>query len=153
MTSWLPRPAVKYHGCYPRGFEKYLKEWLDTENYIHLFSGMSKTGFKVDINETLKPDLCCNCEKLPLEDETFDGGMADPPYTPTFARTLYKTEYPKWSKWTSELSRVVKVGGKIGIMQNYICPIIKNCEYEHIYFIPNRIKQFTKVVTVYRRIK
>ena len=151
VTAWLPRPAAKYHGCYPLGFEKHISNWLGTENYIHLFSGLSKTGFKVDIKPEVSPDLVANCEKLPLETESFDGGMADPPYTEKFAKELYNCDYPKWSLWTAELSRVVKKGGKIGIMHNYICPRITKCEFDHIYFIPTRIKQYPKVVTIYKK--
>tara|TARA_R100001594_G_C3926096_1_gene236960 strand:- start:41 stop:595 length:555 start_codon:yes stop_codon:yes gene_type:complete len=151
VTSWLPRPAVKYHGCYQKGFEKYLKTWLGTENYIHLFAGLSKTGYRVDINASVEPDLVANCENLPLADNIFNGGMADPPYNEEFSKNLYNCKYPKWSKWTSELVRVCKPKSKIGIMQNYICPLIPKCNYHHIYFIPTRIKQFPKVVTVYEK--
>ena len=153
VTAWLPRPAAKYHGCYPLGFEKYVSEWLGTKDYIHLFAGLSKTGFRVDINPDVNPDLLADCEKLPLQSETFEGGMADPPYTEEFAKKLYNCKYPKWSEWTSELSRVVKLGGKIGIMQNYICPRIKHCEYDHIWIIPTRIKQYPKIVTIYKKVQ
>ena len=44
-------------------------------------------------------------------------------------------------------------GGKIAIMQNYICPRITKCKFDHIYFIPTRIKQFPKVVTVYEKVE
>ena len=153
VTACLPRPAAKYHGCYPLGFEKYISKWLGTDNYIHLFAGLSKTGFRVDIKDEVKPNLVADCQKQPLQSESFEGGMADPPYTEEFAKTLYGCKYPKWSEWTSELSRVVKKGGKIAIMQNYICPRITKCKFDHIYFIPTRIKQFPKVVTVYEKVE
>ena len=54
LSSWLPRPSNKYHGCYPLGFEKYLSEWLGTENYVHFFAGMAKTGYRIDINPNVK---------------------------------------------------------------------------------------------------
>jgi len=95
VTAWLPRPAAKYHGCYPLGFEKYISKWLGTDNYIHLFAGLSKTGFRVDIKDEVKPNLVADCQKLPLQSESFEGGMADPPYTEEFAKTLYGCKYPK----------------------------------------------------------
>ena len=79
--------------------------------------------------------------------------MADPPYTPEFAKKLYNTDYPKWSLWTKELVRLVRPGGRIGIMQNYIVPRMADCDLEEIIVILLRIKQFPKLVTVQRKRK
>ena len=150
-TIWLPRPATKYPGCYPLHFEKRIKEILGTENYIHVFSGSAKSGHTVDINPYVEPDTVANAEKLPFPDNSFDGGFADPPYDERFAKELYGMPYPKWSKWTKELVRVIKPDGKIGIMQNYIVPRLNNCQYERILIILLRIKQFPKIVTIQRK--
>lgn len=149
---YLPRPASKYPGCYPLHFEKKLPSILETNDYIHFFSGMATTGFRIDINPDVKPDLVCDVHKVPLPDESFHGGMADPPYTEEFAQNLYGQAYPKWSVWTKELSRLVKLGGRIGIMHNYIVPRIKDCQMEEIIVILLRIKQYPKIVTVQRKI-
>ena len=148
---YLPRPATKYPGCYPLHFEMKLKEILETENYIHLFSGMSTTGIRVDINKEVNPNVIADVHNLPFKSECFDGAMADPPYTEEFAEKLYGTEYPQWSEWTKEMVRVVKIRGKIGIMQNYIVPRLIRCLYDEIIVILLRIKQFPKVVTVQRK--
>jgi len=145
---YLPRPATKYPGCYPLHFERRLKNILGTENYIHLFSGMSTTGLRIDINPDTNPDVIADVHNLPFMDECFDGAMADPPYTEEFAKNLYDTDYPQWSKWTKEMSRVVKKNGKIGVMQNYIVPRIVKCMYDEIIVILLRIKQYPKIVTV-----
>ena len=151
-VHWLPRPASKYHGSYPLGFENLIVDKLGTKNIIHFFCGSSKLGYCIDINPDVKPDLVANVENLKqIPDNTFEAGLADPPYTKKFARDLYNCEYPQWSKWTKELVRIVKPNGLIGIMQNYICPLIPNCQYEKIYFIPTRIKQFPKIVSIYRK--
>ena len=43
VTAWLPRPAAKYHGCYPLGFEKYISKWLGTETiYICLLASLKQ---------------------------------------------------------------------------------------------------------------
>lgn len=149
---YLPRPAAKYHGCYPLHFERKLPKILETTNYVHFFAGMSKTGFRIDCNPAVEPDLVANVECLLLPDNSFDGGMADPPYTPEFAEKLYNTPYPIWSKWTKELVRVVKPGGRIGIMQNYIVPRLPGCQMEEIIVILLRIKQYAKIVTVQRKL-
>ena len=148
---YLPRPATKYPGCYPLHFEKRLKEILETDNYLHLFAGMATTGIRLDINRDVSPDSVADVHSLPFPDNCFDGGMADPPYTPDFAKNLYGTVYPKWSIWTKELVRVIKSGSRIGIMQNYIVPRLSGCDLEEIIVILLRIKQFPKIVTVQRK--
>ena len=151
---WLPRPANKRAGCYPLGFEKYIPNLLRTKHFVHFFSGFSNKGVCIDIDPECDPDIIGNVESIPqLKDNTFYGGMADPPYNEEFARKLYNQKYPKWTKWTKELVRLVKVGGYVAIMQNYIVPKLHNCEYVEIFPIMTRIKQFPKIVTVQRRIE
>ena len=148
---YLPRPASDYPGCYPLWFEKYLPKLLESNDYIHLFSGKARTGFKVDIKSGLNSDLVADAHYLPLDNNIFDAGMADPPYTKEFAKTLYNTEYPKWNIWTKELVRVVKPNGRIGIMHNYIVPRLVQCDMEEIIVILTRIKQFPRIVTFQRK--
>lgn len=149
---YLPRPATKYPGCYPLHFEKKLPDILGTTNYVHFFSGTSRTGFRIDINPELMPDLIADVHSVPLESNSFDGGMADPPYTEEFAKNLYNTKYPRWSIWTRELVRLVRSDGRIAIMQNYIVPKLVDCVYEEIIVILLRIKQYPKIVTIQRKL-
>ena len=149
----MPRPSSNYRGCFPLHFEKRIKELLGTENYIHVFSGSAKSGHTVDINSDCNPNTVADAECLPFPNNSFDGGFADPPYDKRFARELYGLPYPKWSKWTKELVRVVRPDGKIGIMQNYIVPRLISCRYESILVILLRIKQFPKIVTIQRKEK
>ena len=132
-------------------FEKRLPEILETSNFVHFFGGMSKLGYRIDINPDVEPDLVADVHCTGLLDNSFDAGMADPPYTPEFAEKLYGTEYPRWGVWTSELVRLVKPGGRIAIMQNYVVPRLANCEMEEIIVILLRIKQYPKIVTVQRK--
>jgi|SRR3989304_9335481 len=148
---YLPRPASKYPGCYPKYFEKHLPRILETTDYVHFFAGLSETGFRIDIKPETKPGLICDVHCVPLQSNSFNGGMADPPYTPEFADKLYNVEYPKWSVWTSELVRLVKPGGRIGIMHNYIVPRLIQCDLEEIIVILLRIKQYPKIVTIQRK--
>lgn len=149
---YLPRPASDYKGCYPLHFEKHIKELLGTENYVHFFAGKARTGFGIDIKAELKPDLVADVQELPsLKDGQFEGGFADPPYTKEFSEKLYGTPYPNYNKWTKELVRVVKEGGRIGIMQNYIVPRPQGCRFEKVVVILLRIKQFPKVITIFRK--
>ena len=148
---YLPRPATKYPGCYPMLFERRLPEILETTNYVHFFAGMSTSGYRIDCNHAVKPDLVANVECTNLPDNCFHAGIADPPYTPEFAKNLYNTRYPSWSAWTKELVRVVKPGGRIAIMQNYIVSRLTNCAMDEIIVILLRIKQYPKIVTVQRK--
>ena len=155
---WLPRPATKYPGCYPLGFEQMLPTILQTTNYVHLFSGKAKTGYRIDIKSELQPDLVANIENLNMiNDATFDGAMADPPYKKDgggdFSMELYKVPYPKWSIWTKEMVRIVKPGSLIAVMENYILPRITDCDYVKILCILTRVKQYPKIVTIQRRRK
>lgn len=149
---YLPRPSSKYAGSYPKYFEKHIKRLLNTENYIHLFSGSAKTGLTVDIKFENRPDVVADCHHLPFKDNSFDGGFADPPYNAKFSDKLYNTQTVHLYKWTKELSRVVKSGGKIGIMHVVILPKIHQCNYSKIVAILLRIWQITKIVTIYEKI-
>lgn len=75
---YLPRPASKYPGCYPLHFEKHLPDILETDNFIHLFSGSANLGFRVDIKSELSPDLVSDVHSMPLKNNSFDGGMPTP---------------------------------------------------------------------------
>jgi hypothetical protein len=148
---YLPRPAAKYRGCYPMHFERRLPEILETDNYVHFFAGMSISGYRIDCNSSVNPDMVANVECVELADNTFDGGMADPPYTEEFARKLYNTPYPAWSKWTKEFVRLVKPGSRLAVMHNYIVPRMVGCDMEEIIVILTRIKQYPKLVTIQRK--
>jgi len=150
---YLPRPASKYKGCYPMWFEKHLPRLLETDNYVHFFAGTATTGFRVDRLAELKPDMVGDVEKIPaLKSNSFDGGMADPPYTKEFAETLYNCKYPEWGKWTRELVRVVKPNGLIGVMHNYPVPQMAGCKWAKLVVIIQRIKQYPKIVTIQRKL-
>jgi hypothetical protein len=149
---YLPRPATSYRGCYPLHFERRLKEILGTEDYVHFFSGSAKTGFTIDIKAETNPTMVADVQtRLPFEDGKFEAGFADPPYTKEFAEKLYGTEYPNYNKWVSELVRIVKSGGRIGVMNNYIVPRPKGCTYEKIIVVLLRIKQYPKVITIFTK--
>ena len=150
---YLPRPASDYRGCYPLHFEKHVERLLGTTNYVHFFAGKATTGYRIDLNKNLNVDKIADVQDLSdILDNSFDGGMADPPYDKEFANTLYDCDYPEFTLWTKELVRIVKPGGRIGIMQNYIVPRLPGCEYEKLVIIFLRVKQFPKIVTIQRKL-
>ena len=64
---YLPRPASDYPGCYPLHFEKHLPELLETTDYVHFFSGKARSGYRVDINPELSPDLVSDVHSIHLD--------------------------------------------------------------------------------------
>ena len=149
IAECLPRPAHKYEGAYPLGFEKWIPRMIQTKDFIHLFSGLAKTGHKVDIRTDVNADTIADCNNLPFPDNHFSGGMADPIYEKKFADNLYKQDLPKWSVWTKELVRVVKKYGLIGIMHNYEVNRLIGCQYWDTWYFPNRPKHYPRIVTIF----
>jgi len=148
---YLPRPASKYAGCYPKYFEKHIERLLGTKNYLHAFCGSSTTGLRIDINPESNADLICDVHHLPFRDNVFEGSFADPPYNAKFSDKLYDTKQAKLYTWSKELSRVTKPNGKIGIMHVVVLPKIHNCKYIKIVAILLRIWQITKIITLYQK--
>ena len=148
-----PRPAHKYEGAYPLGFEKLIPKIIQTKDFIHLFAGMSKTGLRIDIKNNVNADCLADCKALPFKDESFSGAMCDPIYNKDFADNLYKQKYPKWGEWTKEIVRVVKTGGLIGIMNNYEVNRLTGCQYWDIWYLGNRPKHYPRIVTVFVKTK
>ena len=151
ILACLPRPSSKYPGPYPLGFEKRIPKIIQTnsDNFLHLFAGMSKTGHRVDSNPEVNPDTLSDCHKLPFNDNTFEGAMCDPPYTTLFARKLYKTDLPKFKTWSKEVVRVVKPWRIIAIMHNFEMHQLANCERDNVYYFPNRPGQYPRIVTTF----
>ena len=63
-----------------------------------------------------RPTVQANGTALPFRDATFGAVMLDPPYSDEYARNLYGTENPRPSWLLKEAARVVKPGGRIGLL-------------------------------------
>ena len=146
---YLPKPESRYRGAFPLHFTKWFTKLVGTDEFINLFSGGSKFGFKVDMKIENKPDIVADIHNLPFRDKVFANSIADPPYSDAFAKELYNTPPLKSTQWVKEMVRVTKAGGLVCIMHNYPMAQPKNCKYECIVVILQRIKQYCKVVTVF----
>jgi hypothetical protein len=107
-------------GGYPKGFLAKAFETLgaDPDKVLHLCSGSVRGGYTVDIRPEMKPDIIADCRNTPFPDESWEWIMCDPPYSEEYAKNLYGTEkdYPKPGQILKEACRLLKVGGRVGIL-------------------------------------
>lgn len=116
-------------GGYPIGFPEKAYEWMGVENpdlVLHLCSGSMRRGIRVDIRPEMEPDVVCDARNTPFDDESFDWIMIDPPYSKEYARNLYGTEkdYPLPGQLMKEASRLLRPGGKVGLL-HFQVPMIR----------------------------
>ena len=121
-----PKPTVHFTdfsegGGYPKGFLEWAYEIMgvhDPSIVLHLCSGSVITGVRVDIRPETSPDIVADCRRIPLKDKSFQFVLADPPYSQEYATNLYGTgdTYPKPFEICREACRLLKVGGKFGLL-------------------------------------
>jgi hypothetical protein len=105
---WLPRPSKsRYPGSFPRHFETKLHALLGyPQSVLHPFGGKAEFGTRVDVNETLRPDVVGDAHSLSFADNSFEAVICDPPYSDEESRDIYGTGPLKMRKWMREAVRV-----------------------------------------------
>ena len=150
----LPRPSKSgknYNGSYPLHFESKFKRFVGFDDYLHLFSGDSKTGLKVDIKIENKPDVVADCHYLPFRDNIFNGVLADPPYSDDYAKELYDTPKLARSKYVNEMVRVCKPNGIIALYHLFIGARPKGTQYIGVIAIILGMWHKARVVSFYKK--
>jgi hypothetical protein len=114
-------------GGYPKRFIEHAFETLgvtDPEKVLHLCSGSMKSGITVDIRQECCPTIVADCRKVPLNSGTVRWIMADPPYAESYAENLYGTgkSYPKPGEILKEMERLLKPGGRCGLL-HFVVPM------------------------------
>lgn len=124
-TWFCGRPTKAYYGAFPRSFwpraKQVLRPW---SSMLHWFSGTMppEDGIvTVDGNAATQPSVCARGSSLPFRPETFCASFADPPYSPDDSKR-YGLPYVSAPKILGELARVTMVGGKIGLLHEFIPP-------------------------------
>lgn len=161
IAWFLPRPKKdRYKGGKPLYCEEWLidlaKDILGKEpNLLNLFCGMNKYGFRIDVNEKVKPDLLCDAHSFAdkLEGKTFDLIIADPPYSTEEARDIYGTPPLKYKKWTAECDKVLEEGGLLMVYHKYVMPNPNPEKYIVVkrVFIGNRTMHLPRVCIVFQK--
>jgi hypothetical protein len=163
IAWFLPRPKPDH---YKGGMPLYCEEWLidlyydltgnSTMELLSLFSGMSKHGFKIDLNKEVKPDLLCDAHSFAekLDGKMFDLIIADPPYSNEESKELYGTGKLNYKKWTSECDKVLKPNGLLMIYHKYVVPNPNPLKYKVIkrIFIGNRTMHVPRVCIVFKKL-
>lgn len=124
-TWFCGRPMAKYYGAFPQSFwpraKRVLAPW---DNMLHWFSGTvpPEAGITtVDGNAETCPAVHCLGAALPFRACHFDAAFADPPYSPKDSER-YGLPYISATKILAEMARVTKVGGRIGLLHEFIPP-------------------------------
>lgn len=108
-------------GGYPIHFLNKAYDTLGVTNpdqVLHLCSGSMKRGITVDIRAETNPTIVADARHTPLDDNTFDWIMIDPPYSKEYAKNLYGTEavYPTNGELLREATRLLKPNGRVGLL-------------------------------------
>lgn len=162
IAWYLPRPRPDH---YKGGMPLYCEDWLidlakailnnKNPEILNLFSGMCKHGIKVDINSDVNPDYICDVHNLTdYLNKDFDIILADPPYSNDESIILYGTGKLKYKKWTSEMNKLLRIGGLFIIYHKLIMPNPNPDKYRVVkrVFVGNRIWHLPRVAIYYRKI-
>ena len=129
-----PQPAIHFEpfpegGGYPKKFVEWAIRQMQCPHpnqILHLCSGSVTSGTTLDIRSQTNTQIVADCRQTPFPDETFDYILTDPPYSQEYANNLYNTadNYPTPYQIVKEASRLLKPGGKLGILHTQV-PVIR----------------------------
>jgi hypothetical protein len=122
---------------------------VNRDEVLHVCSGTlgPRERWTVDMRPAAKPTVIARGQALPFLDSTFKAVMIDPPYTEEYARNLYRSEFPRPSHLLREAARVVRHGGRIGLLHIAVPITPEGCEFVSSFgVVPGpgfRIRAFT----------
>lgn len=151
------RPMAKYRGAYPVGFLKRLDDRIGLRNkrVLTLFCGSSDFGDTVDIKPEVRPTFVADCRKiLPVESDSYDVVIADPPYDSqniTYSDKLYNEDVVKPYSFVKEAVRVCKVGGYVCILHQLVYKTPSGTERFAVIPITTGPNQRIRVLNIFRK--
>ncbi len=123
-------------GQFPYGFLKDVIRMkllgdVPRQDVLHVCSGTlsEHERWTVDIRPQARPSVIAKGQALPFLEASFPAILIDPPYTEEYARNLYRSEFPRPSHLLREAARVVKPGGRIGLLHIAVPITPPNCEF------------------------
>ena len=101
------------------------------DEVLHVCSGTlgPRERWTVDMRLAARPSVVARGEALPFRDACFPAVLLDPPYTEEYARNLYRSEFPRPSHLLREAARVVRPGGRIGLLHIAVPITPPNCDF------------------------
>lgn len=123
-------------GQFPFGFLKDVVRMkllgdVARQDILHVCSGTlsEHERWTVDIRPEAQPSVVAKGQALPFLDASFPAVLLDPPYTEEYARNLYRSEFPRPSHLLNEAARVVKHGGRIGLLHIAVPITPAGCQF------------------------
>lgn len=124
-------------GQYPHGFLadvmrlRLLGADVERDHVLHVCSGTlgPREKWTVDMRAEALPAVRARGQALPFRDGVFRAVMIDPPYTEEYARNLYRSEFPRPSHLLREAARVLRPGGRIGLLHIAVPITPADCEF------------------------
>jgi len=119
------------------------------QDILHVCSGTlsEHERWTVDVRAAARPAVIARGQALPFLDASFPAVLLDPPYTEEYARNLYRSEFPRPSHLLREAARVVKPGGRIGLLHIAVPITPDGCDFVQSFgVVPGpgfRIRAFT----------
>lgn len=136
MSEGADPDGFAVFGQFPYGFLKDVCKMrllgdVARHDILHVCSGTlsEHERWTVDIRPAARPAVIAKGQALPFLDASFPAVLIDPPYTEEYARNLYRSEFPRPSHLLKEAARVVKPGGRIGLLHIAVPITPPNCEF------------------------
>lgn len=136
MTEGADPDGFAVFGQFPHGWlndvlRMQLLGAVQRDEVLHVCSGTlgPRERWTVDLRLAARPSVVAKGQALPFIDASFAAVLLDPPYTEEYARNLYRSEFPRPSHLLREAARVVKPGGRIGLLHIAVPITPEGCQF------------------------
>jgi hypothetical protein len=158
MQDGADKDGFAVFGRYPRGFVDHVLRLallgdVKRDQILHVCSGTLSASerWTVDLRAEARPMVRASGTALPFLNSSFPAIMIDPPYSDQYARVLYGVENPRPSWLLREAARVVRPGGRIGLLHVAVPFPPPDCDLANIYGITTGVGFRIRAFTVFER--